>query len=273
MQIGLFSWFLTAILLFLTVIVTIDFFMAWEEKKAASRAKRGDRRPGTAAPVSKLDTKADEDGADRAARPCERERKSEGGPSGRPAPTGADCGRTVLSATTGADHRRTGSSAATGAEHRRTGSSAATGADCGRTGSSATTGAEDGPSGRPAPTGAEGSRRDAGIDLMGAPRPTFRVTLPVDGKVLHLRMPTKTVADRFADIGDRMERFAAGAQTEDDVDALCDFAAVLLTNCTENQSGADFPASAVKNRMTLDDVVIFVTAYMEWMTEVLTSKN
>ena len=247
MQIGLFSWFLTAILLFLTVIITIDFFMAWDEKKAVSRAKRGGRRPGTAAPVSKLDTKADEDGADRAARPCERERKSEGGPSGRPAPTGADCGRTGSSATTGADHGRTGSSAATGAEG--------------------------GPSGRTAPTGAEGSRRDAGIDLMGAPRPTFRVTLPVDGKVLHLRMPTKSVADRFADIGDRMERFAAGAQTEDDVDALCDFAAVLLTNCTENQSGADFPVSAVKNRMTLDDVVIFVTAYMEWMTEVLTSKN
>lgn len=192
MQIGVFSWFLTAILLFLTVIVTIDFFMAWDEKKAASRAKRGGRRPGTAAPVSKLDTKA------------------------------------------GTDHRQTGPSAA---------------------------------------TGAEGPRRDAGLDLMGAPRPTFRVTLPVDGKVLHLRMPTKSVADRFADIGDRMERFAAGAQTEDDVDALCDFAAVLLTNCTENQSGADFPVSAVKNRMTLDDVVIFVTAYMEWMTEVLTSKN
>ena len=192
MQIGLFSWFLTAILLFLTVIITIDFFMAWDEKKAASRAKRGGRRPGTAAPVSKLDTKGD--------------------------------------------------------------------AGCGRTGSSAA-------------TGAEGLRRDAGLDLMGAPRPTFRVTLPVDGKVLHLRMPTKTVADRFADIGDRMERFAAGTQTEDDVDALCDFAAVLLTNCTENQSGADFPVSAVKNRMTLDDVVIFVTAYMEWMTEVLSSKN
>ena len=208
MQIGLFSWFLTAILLFLTVIVTIDFFMAWEEKKAASRAKRGDRKGHNAATVSKLDTKTDENGADRVVRPYGRERKSEGGPSGRPAPTGA-----------------------------------------------------------------EGSRRDAGIDLMGAPRPTFRVTLPVDGKVLHLRMPTKTVADRFADIGDRMERFAAGAQTEDDVDALCDFAAVLLTNCTENQSGADFPVSAVKNRMTLDDVVIFVTAYMEWMTEVLSSKN
>ena len=234
MQIGLFSWFLAAILLFLTVIVTIDFFMAWEEKKAASRDKRGDRKGHNAAPVSKLDTETDRNGADRVVRPYGRERKSEGGPSGRPAPTGADCGRT--------------------------GSSATTGADCGRTGSSAA-------------TGAEGSRRDAGIDLMGAPRPTFRVTLPVDGKVFHLRMPTKAVADRFADIGDRMERFAAGTQTEDDVDALCDFAAVLLTNCTENQSGADFPASAVKKRMTLDDVVLFVTAYMEWMTEVLTSKN
>ena len=221
MQIGVFSWFLTAILLFLTVIVTIDFFMAWEEKKAASSAKRGERKGHNAAPVSKLDTKTDENGADRVARPYGRERKSEGGPSGRPAPTGANKGRT----------------------------------------------------GSPTPTGAEGSRRDAGIDLMGAPRPVFRVTLPVDGKVLHLRMPTKSVADRFADIGDRMERFAAGTQTEDDVDALCDFAAVLLTNCTENQSGADFPASAVKKRMTLDDVVLFVTAYMEWMTEVLTSKN
>ena len=237
MQNGLFSWFMAAILLFLTVIVTIDFFMAWEEKKAASRAKRGDRKghkPDAAAPVSKLDTNESENMADRVVRPYGRERKSEGGPSGRPAPTGANKGRT---------------------------------------GSPAHAGAEDGPSGRPAPTGAEGSRRDAGIDLMGAPRPTFRVTLPVDGTVLHLRMPTKAVSDRFADIGDRMERFAAGTQTEDDVDALCDFAAVLLTNCTENQSGADFPASAVKKRMTLDDVVLFVTAYMAWMTEVLSSKN
>ena len=237
MQIGLFSWFLTAILLFLTVIVTIDFFMAWEEKKAASRDKRAKRqtvKAGADTAGVKLDTEADRNGADRVVRPYGRERKSEGGPSGRPAPTGANKGRT-------------GSPAPTGAEHERTGPSAA--------------------------TGAEGPRRDAGLDLMGAPRPTFRVTMPVDGKVLHLRMPTKAVADRFADIGDRMERFAAGAQTEDDVDALCDFAAVLLTNCTENQSGADFPVSAVKNRMTLDDVVIFVTAYMEWMTEVLSSKN
>ena len=89
MQNGLFSWFMAAILLFLTVIVTIDFFMAWEEKKAASRAKRGERKGHNAAPVSKLDTKTDENGADRVVRPYGRERKSEGGPSGRPAPAGA----------------------------------------------------------------------------------------------------------------------------------------------------------------------------------------
>lgn len=112
--------------------------------------------------------------------------------------------------------------------------------------------------------------KDAGIDLMGAPRQTFAATLPPDGKQLHLRVPTKSIADRFETIGRVIEHFEAKRQTIDDLDQLYIFAAMLLSN---NLDGEDMTISTVRERLTADDVVVFLTAYMEWLTEVISSKN
>ena len=112
--------------------------------------------------------------------------------------------------------------------------------------------------------------KDAGIDLMGAPRQTFAATLPLDGKQLHLRVPTKSIADRFETIGKIIEHFEAKRQTIDDLEQLYIFAAMLLSN---NIDGEDMTVSTVRERLTADDVVVFLTAYMEWLTEVISSKN
>lgn len=111
---------------------------------------------------------------------------------------------------------------------------------------------------------------DAGIDLMGAPRPTFRATLPPDGKELRLRMPTKAVSDRVEALGEILQRFKKKKQTLDDIEQLYLLAAMLLAN---NLDGEVVTVAGVRERLTLDDVVEFLIAYMNWLTDILQSKN
>lgn len=112
--------------------------------------------------------------------------------------------------------------------------------------------------------------KDAGIDLMGEPRPVFTAKLPPDGKTLHLRTPTKTVADRFETIGQVIQHFEKKQQTLDDLEQLYIFAAMLLANNTENDN---ITVSIVHARLTPEDVIAFLTAYMDWLTGVIQSKN
>lgn len=112
--------------------------------------------------------------------------------------------------------------------------------------------------------------KDAGIDLMGVPRPTFAVTLPPDGKCLHLRTPTKAVADRFAQLGEMLERMGKGRHTLDDIEQLYLLTSMLLAN---NTDGTLMTVADARERMTTDDVVGFLTAYMEWLTDIIKSKN
>ena len=111
---------------------------------------------------------------------------------------------------------------------------------------------------------------DAGIDLMGMPRPTFKATLPPDGKELRLRMPTKAVSDRFEALGEILQRFKKKKQTLDDIEQLYLLAAMLLAN---NLDGEVVTVAGVRERLTLDDVVEFLIAYMNWLTDILQSKN
>lgn len=111
---------------------------------------------------------------------------------------------------------------------------------------------------------------DAGIDLMGAPRPTFKATLPPDSKELRLRMPTKAVSDRFEALGEILKRFEKKKQTLDDIEQLYLLAAMLLAN---NLDGEVVTVAGVRERLTLDDVVEFLIAYMNWLTDILQSKN
>ena len=111
---------------------------------------------------------------------------------------------------------------------------------------------------------------DAGIDLMGMPRPTFKATLPPDGKQMRLRMPTKAVSDRFEALGEILKRFEKKKQTLDDIEQLYLLAAMLLAN---NLDGEVVTVAGVRERLTLDDVVEFLVAYMHWLTDILQSKN
>ena len=112
--------------------------------------------------------------------------------------------------------------------------------------------------------------KDAGIDLMGVPRPTFAVTLPPDGKRLYLRTPTKAVADRFAQIGEILERMGKSRHTLDDIEQLYLLTSIVLAN---NTDGTLMTVADVRERLTTDDVVEFLTAYMEWLTDIIKSKN
>lgn len=112
--------------------------------------------------------------------------------------------------------------------------------------------------------------KDAGIDLMGAPRPTFAVTLPPDSKCLRLRTPTKAVADRFAQIGEILERMGKNRHTLGDMEQLYLITSMLLANNTDDTL---MTVADVRERLTTDDVVAFLTGYMGWLTDIIKSKN
>lgn len=112
--------------------------------------------------------------------------------------------------------------------------------------------------------------KDAGIDLMGSPRPVFTAKLPPDGKVLRLRTPTKAISDRYSVIGAVISRFDANKQTMDDLEQLYLFASMLLDN---NLDGETVTVATVRECLTPDDVISFLAAYMDWLTGVIREKN
>ena len=112
--------------------------------------------------------------------------------------------------------------------------------------------------------------KDAGIDLMGAPRPVFTAKLPPDGKILHLKTPTKAISDRYEAVGAVIQHFEQNQQTLDDLEELYLFATMLLDN---NIDGETVTVAAVRECLTPDDVCVFLTAYMEWLTEIINAKN
>lgn len=112
--------------------------------------------------------------------------------------------------------------------------------------------------------------KDAGIDLMGAPRPVFTAKLPPDGKTLKLKTPTKAISDRYEAVGEVIRHFEQEQQTLDDLEQLYLFAAMLLDN---NIDGETVTVAAVRESLTPDDVIVFLAAYMEWLTGVIREKN
>ena len=112
--------------------------------------------------------------------------------------------------------------------------------------------------------------KDAGIDLMGAPRPVFTAKLPPDGKTLKLKTPTKAISDRYEAVGEVIRHFEQEQQTLDDLEQLYLFAAMLLDN---NLDGETVTVAAVRESLTPDDVIVFLAAYMEWLTGVIREKN
>lgn len=112
--------------------------------------------------------------------------------------------------------------------------------------------------------------KNAGIDLMGAPRPVFTAKLPPDGKILHLKTPTKAISDRYAAVGEVIQHFEQNQQTLDDLEQLYLFSTMLLDN---NIDGETVTVAAVRECLTPDDICVFLTAYLDWLTGVIREKN
>lgn len=115
-----------------------------------------------------------------------------------------------------------------------------------------------------------GKNAVSAIDLTGRPRPVFEAKLPPDGAVLHLLPPTKAVADRFAAIGEILQRISKGRHNLEDIEELFVLAAVILNN---NKEGIACTTAFVSERCTSEDVAELLTGYMHWLQELLSSKN
>lgn len=109
----------------------------------------------------------------------------------------------------------------------------------------------------------------AGMDLSGKPRATYRLVLP-DGEVLYLRTPTKAVADCFERIGKILQHISYGNCSDVEKNELHLYTSVILSH---NTGGKKIDAEKVMEMLTLADLTELLTDYMQWLTEVIESKN
>ncbi len=113
-------------------------------------------------------------------------------------------------------------------------------------------------------------RRNTAVDLMGQERPVLAVTLPPDNMVIHLLTPTKAMSDRFAEMGNLLERLESGTLAFEGIEQLYKFASMLLS---ENRERRLFTVSELKSRCSSADVCGLMQLYLAWLTEVISSKN
>lgn len=114
------------------------------------------------------------------------------------------------------------------------------------------------------------TERPIELDLMGQERPTFALRLPPDGKDLHLRLPTKAIADRFEEIGRLLERNEKDCLDTDGEKQLYRALNLILSHNVER---CVLTETEIARRLSLQDVSDFLEAYMDWILRQVREKN
>lgn len=108
------------------------------------------------------------------------------------------------------------------------------------------------------------------LDLMGNDRPLFSLRLPPDGLELHLRMPTKAVADRFEVIGRLLEKIEKGELNGDSEKQLYSALALIMSHNTERYVCTE---SDLARRLSQQDIADLLDRYMQWILKTVNEKN
>lgn len=95
----------------------------------------------------------------------------------------------------------------------------------------------------------------------------FTVTLADENNTtLMISTPTKEVMDEFISMKDYLE----GNTGEDVIDALCELCAKIMSR---NKGGIKVTKEALESMLDFDDIVIFIKAYTDFISELTNSKN
>lgn len=85
--------------------------------------------------------------------------------------------------------------------------------------------------------------------------------------VLMIKTPTKRILDRFTAMKNTTTE---SMMDEDAVDVLYDLIADILSH---NKGGVIVSREDIENAMDYEDIVVFIRTYMEFINEVINSKN
>lgn len=105
------------------------------------------------------------------------------------------------------------------------------------------------------------------VDLTAPERPTVAVKLPPDGRVLHLRTPTKGDADRFRRLIAPLERDGAAAA---DMQMLYAAASLILSTNTE---GVGVSAEQCQKDLSRQDCETLFAAYLTFLQQLIDQGN
>ena len=95
----------------------------------------------------------------------------------------------------------------------------------------------------------------------------FTVTLADENNTtLMISTPTKEVMDEFISMKDYLE----GNTGEDVIDALYELCAKIMSR---NKGGIKVTKEALESMLDFDDIVIFIKAYTDFISELTNSKN
>lgn len=111
-----------------------------------------------------------------------------------------------------------------------------------------------------------------GIDFTTINRPTMPLTLRSDPPVaLRIKFPTEGQMKGLEQAGIALNKLAEG-ENNDLVDALYTFVAALISN---NRECRTVTVNDLKGKydVALEDIILFLNAYAEFINEVSSSKN